>query len=369
MKLGMLTPHCARNYGGVLQAYALQTVLSQLGHEPIIVNLVPETRRKDSVFPMDWRGAKASVYNLLVLLQYGPTKRRMARFAEFSAQHLKLTEKEYGNFSQIEAAPPKCDGYVCGSDQLWRLGMHNFDSIRAYFMDFVRQEATLKVAYAPSFGVSSLDEDYKKTIKPFLDDIKHLSVRESTGQRIIEEITGRKVPVVVDPTLLLQAEDWNTLAAPPRVKGPYILVYCQSQRQNFYDLVSSVKKATKLPVVVISLVPLNRIPGADHVFQDVSFPEYMSLFSNASCVCTNSFHGMVFSLIYRRPFWTVPHDSANSRMEDLLQRIGLEKRQVRAGDALPKDPLEIDYSRAGVALDEARRESMDFLKKALSDAH
>jgi hypothetical protein len=363
----MLTPHCARNYGGVLQAYALQTVLSEMGHEPQIVNLVPESRRKDSVFPMDWRGLKPCVYNLLVLLRYGATKRRMERFAEFSDQFLRLSAKEYGTFAEIQEDPPRCDAYVCGSDQLWRLGMHSLDAIRAYFMDFVRQEDALKIAYAPSFGVSSISVEYKRQIKPFLDDIKHLSVRERAGQAIIEEITGRKVPVVLDPTLLLKADEWATLAVPPRVKPPYVLVYCQSQRQNFYDLVREVKNATKLPVVVISLVPYNRIPGADHVFQDVSFPEYLGLFSQATCVCTNSFHGTVFSLIHKRPFWTVPHESANSRIADLLERVGLTQRQVAAGTHLPKDPLEIDYSKAGPALEAARLESMGYLKAALSD--
>ena len=368
VKVGMLTLHCARNYGGVLQAYALQTVLSQLGHEPEIINLVPEYRRKDSVFPMDWRGVKPCVYNMLVVLQYIPTKRRMALFAEFSEKFLRLSPREYHTVAEIEEDRAHWDAYVCGSDQLWRPAFAGFDSLRAYFIDFVRQRDVPKVAYAPSFGVSSVSDEYKSRIKPFLDDIKHLSVREKTGQTIIEEITGRKVPVVLDPTLLLKAEDWTSLAAPPRVKPPYVLVYCQSERQNLYDLVREVKQATKLPVAVISLVPFNRIPGADHVFQDVSLSEFPGLFAHAACVCTNSFHGTAFSLIHRRPFWTSPHDSTNSRITDLLDKVGLPQRQIRTTGSLPKDPLEIDYSKAGPALDEARRESMDFLKEALSEA-
>jgi hypothetical protein len=369
MKIGMLTPHCARNYGGVLQAYALQTVLSQLGHDPQIVNLIPPSRRKDSVFSLPWQqGPKAWANNLLVLLQYSATRRRMARFAEFDNNFLRLSAKEYHSFGEIQEDPPRCDAYVCGSDQLWRPGMHAFDTIRAYLMDFVRKEEAPKIAYAPSFGLSSLTDEYKQTIRPLLDDFTHLSIREKTGQTLIEEITGRQVPIVLDPTLLLKAEHWNSLEAPPRVKPPYILVYCQSQRRNFYDLVSKIKKSAKLPVVVISLLPYNRIPGADHVLYDVSFQEYMGLFAHAACVCTNSFHGTAFSLTYQRPFWTASHESANSRMADLLAKVGLSSRQLGDAEPAPRAPLEIDYSKAEGLLDEARRESMNYLKNALAGA-
>jgi len=367
MRIAMLTPHCARNYGGVLQAYALQTVLGQLGHEPTIVNLVPKSRRSRSVLPSPWWGWKRCILNTLTLLRYSQSKRRLQHFAEFSNNFFHLTSKEYHIFDEIQESLPRFDAYVCGSDQLWRPGMHSLDTIRAYCLDFVKQKDAKKIAYAPSFGISSLPEPFKKIISPLINDIPYLSVREKTGQTIIRELTGRDAQIVLDPSLLLRADDWSCIAEPPRFKPPYILAYCQSQRRNFYELVHSIKKRLNLPVVVISLVPFNRIPGADHVIYDASIQEYVGLIADASCVCTNSFHGVAFSLVYKRPFWTVPHESANSRLADLLDRIGLSDRQVTTPERFPSEPLAIDYSKAGNLLDETRSESIDFLKGVLAE--
>jgi hypothetical protein len=366
MKVGILTPHCARNYGGVFQAFALQTVIEQMGHDPQIVNLVPASRRSKSIFPMPWKNKKGCILNLLALMRYSQTKRYFQNYADFNKKYFRLTEKEYQLYDQIKADLPAFDAYVCGSDQLWRPGMHSRDTIRAYALEFVKSEDAKKVAYAPSFGVSTLPENHQEFIAPLIDDITHLSVREKTGQDIVRDLTGREPPVVLDPTLLLDAEFWSTVAAPPRITEPYTLVYCQSQRQNFYDLVQHVKQTTKLPVVVMSLVPINRIPGADHVYYDTSPLEYLGLIANAACVCTNSFHGTAFSIINKRPFWTVPHESANSRLAGLLERIGLSDRQVAGPDQYPTDPLEIDYTNAYPKLEEARRESRGYLENALS---
>jgi hypothetical protein len=236
-----------------------------------------------------------------------------------------------------------------------------------FYLDFVSSNDARKIAYAPSFGVAAVSRQFKHFIRPLIEDIHHLSVRERTGQQIIRQTTGREAPVVLDPTLLLSSEDWSQLAVPPRIDPPFVLVYSTSQRRIFLDLVQHVKRRTALPVVVISAAPFNRIWGADHVIFDASPEEFVGLFASAACICTNSFHGMAFSLINRRPFWTTPHPAANTRLADLLDEIGLSDRQVADIGKLGGGLLEIDYSRAEKNLDEARVNSIRFLRKALAD--
>jgi len=363
MKVGILTYHHV-NYGALLQAYALQTVLQQLGNTSQIIEYI-KYRKKESVFSR-WSGFKNLILNGFTLLRYTKVRRRHERIQEFRKNLFHISPKRYYSRAELEKSLPDVDAFICGSDQIWRPSSDD-DKLRVFYLDFVRSKDAKKIAYAPSFGISTVSEQFKQFIRPLINDIPYLSVREKTGQQIICEATGREAQIVLDPTLLLTSEDWSQMASPPRIDAPYVLVYCLSQRRNFCDLVRHVKKTTGLPVVVISAPALNLIPDADHVIFDASPQEFVGLFANANCVCTNSFHGTAFSLINRCPFWTTPHRVANTRLADLLNKIGLSDRQVDDAEKFPDAPLEIDYSKTEVLLDEARSNSIRFLKNALQD--
>lgn len=364
MEVGILTFHRANNYGAVLQAYALQKVLERLDTKPTIIDYV-RSNNDSSVFA-PWSTYKNSIINCFTLLRYKKAQKRIQGFKEFRSKLYSLSSDSFYSCDELKKTAREFDAFICGSDQIWRT-LDNNDQLRVYYLDFVRVNDAKKIAYAPSFGVSNVSEQYKQFIRRLINDLPYLSVREKTGQRIICEATGRVAQVVLDPTLLLSSEDWSRIASPPRVDPPYVLVYCLSQRRNFCDLVRHVKKTTGLPVVVISASVLNLIPDADHVIFDASPQEFIGLFANATCVCTNSFHGMAFSLINRCPFWTTPHRVANTRLADLLNKIGLSDRQVDDAKKFPDAPLEIDYSKAEKLLDEARSNSISFLKNALQD--
>ena len=364
MKVGILTFHRSNNYGAVLQTYALQTVLDQLGITSQIIDYV-RPGKKESVFS-PWWGFKNCIINGFTLLHYAKVRRCNVRFQEFRKIFFRISPKSYYSCDELEKALPEGDAFICGSDQIWR-PVFDDNQLRVYYLDFVNAKEVKKIAYAPSFGISTVSEEFKQFIRPLINDIPYLSVREKTGQQIISQATEREAQIVLDPSLLLPSEDWSRIALPPRVDPPFILVYSTSQRRNFCDLVRHVKKTTGLPVVVISVSALNLIPEADHVIFDASPQEFVGLFANSTCVCTNSFHGTAFSLINRCPFWTTPHRVANTRLADLLNKIGLSDRQVDDAEKFPDAPLEIDYSKAEKPLDEARSNSISFLKNALQD--
>jgi hypothetical protein len=364
MKVGILTFHRSNNYGAVLQTYALQTVLEQLGFKSQIIDYV-RPGKKESLF-FSWWGVKNCIINGFTLLRYPKAKRRYERFQEFRKNFLLISRKSYYSCEELEKAPPRVDAFICGSDQIWRPVFNN-DQLRVYYLDFVNSKESKKIAYAPSFGISTVSEEFMQFIRPLIDDIPYLSVREKTGQQIISQAVGREAQIVLDPSLLLRLKDWSRIALPPSIDPPYVLVYCLSQKRNFCDLVRHIKKITGLPVVVISPYALNLIPDADHVIFEAGPQEFVGLFANASCICTNSFHATAFSIINKRPFWTTPIRLANSRLADLLDMIGLSDHQVDRTEDFPDAPLEIDYSKAEKLLDEARSNSISFLKNALQD--
>jgi hypothetical protein len=362
MKIATLT-FFRQNYGAILQAYALQVVLESLGHSPEIIDYEEVHHRNESLFG-SWKNVKELIYNLFTVLRYRLFLERRQLFLEFREKNMHVSLNKYFISSELEKDQSKYDAFICGSDQVW-YPRSNADRNRMYYLGFIKQDQAVKISYAPSFGASSVPQRYHQEIETWIKDIPNLSVREETGRKIVEQVAGRQATVVLDPTLLLERTHWDNIAKPPSFKAPYILVYSTSQRGLFPELVKHIKRTTHLPVVVLSLYSLNLIPKADHVIYNAGPKEFVGLFAHAACVCTNSFHGTAFSIIYRKPFWSVPHNATNSRMADLLSRVELSSRQVSSPELFPVDPLKIDYTGPALLLNQHREKSIDFLKSAL----
>lgn len=363
MNVGILT-FCRINYGAILQSLALQTIIKSLGHQVEIIDYESTIKGTAGKFaPNRYREAILLIFKLI---HYGQFRIRKERITDFKTQYISFSREHFKSSLELENAVSKYDVFICGSDQVWRPST-NSDQNRTYFLGFVSQKDAIKISYAPSFGVSILPKSHKDEVRLWLNDISNLSVREQTGQAIIKEMTGRNAEIVLDPTLLLKKEHWQRYLTDSKIKitNPYILVYSTSQRGLIRELVKFLKKRLNLPVVVLSLTSLNLIPRADRVVYDAGISEFIQLFSNATCVCTNSFHGTAFSIIFKKPFWTVPHNLTNSRIADLLSRIGLSDRQIKNHETFPESPLEIDYRTPEKLLDHARQLSISFLKSAL----
>jgi hypothetical protein len=363
MKIGILT-FFRSNYGAILQAYALQQTLVELGHSAVLIDYPGQAEKTKDLF-LPWLSLKGFILNFFTVLRYQQLLKRRENIQAFRRRFLHVSAKRYHSGMDLENGWADFDAFVTGSDQVWHPRSDN-DLNRSYFLGFVNQNQAIKISYAPSFGVSSVSESFRREIGNWVNDIPHLSVREETGRAIIEQMSGRSASVVLDPTLLLDRGQWNPVIVPPVMSDPYVLVYSTSQRGLFSDLVKHIKNRVRLPVVVLSLHSLNMIPMADRVIYDAGPGEFVGLFKRAACVCTNSFHGTAFSIIYRKPFWSVPHNTTNSRISDLLSRIALSDRQVNAPSEFPESPLEIDYEKPESLLDDQRLHSIDFLQSALN---
>ena len=367
MRTGLITFHFAHHYGAQLQAYATMQAIRELGHDCQIIDFrLPHTTRTNELFRKA-DSARALVANAHTAIHYGAFKRRYDRFEAFVAEQMALSPRRYTADEELRREPPACDVYVAGSDQIWNPYIYTNKQFEpAFLLDFVQKGR--KIAYAPSLGVPTLPRPYDGQLRDYLASFSALSARESRGKELLESITGREVSLVLDPTLLLTGEQWGELAAAPVRKQPYILCYFISDPGEVGVRAQELHARTGWPIVQLAGMR-RRLPGAEHVVFDAGPREFLGLFQNAACVCTNSFHGSVFSLQFDRPFFTAmsPKEKAEpaySRIYSLLSRLGCADRIVGLPDSAAAD-AEMDYAAIHRKLTEARAESSAYLKNAI----
>lgn len=365
MKAGLVTFYHLHHYGALLQAAATQRALASLGWDCETIDYFVNQDNRILKPPTSPKRAANDAFNAL---NYSALKRRQRRFEDFSKARLNLTSRRYESWEELREAALPYDLLVSGSDQIWNPTIFpdgRFDPV--FFGAF---SPLRKIAYAPSFGVPRIPAGMEAELKSYLEGYSHLSVREASGREIIQAASGREAAVVLDPTLLLTAEEWSAMAAKRTVQGEYILCYCISRSGALEPYIRRLAEDTGLPVVQLCGTRRKVHPKARMIF-DAGPAEFLTLFQNAAFVCTNSFHGTVFSVQFQRPFFTAVapaelQEPERSRTFSLLSRLGLTDRVVGRGDSadLRAQP---DWPAAQARLTAAREEAMAFLKAALAD--
>ena len=367
MRTGLITFHFAHHYGAQLQAYATMRAIQGLGHDCEIIDYrLPHTTRTNQLFKKGG-GVRGMASDAHTALHYGAFQRRFQRFEAFVAEQMKLSPERYTAFDQLRAAPPEYDVYVAGSDQIWNPYIFQdkqFDP--SFLLGFVKEGR--RIAYAPSLGVPELPADKAEQLRDFLAPFSALSVREKRGQVLLKEATGREARVVLDPTLLLNGKDWGELAAPPRHQGPYILCYFVSDPAEAAPYALALSRRTGWPIVQLAGAR-RKIEGASEIVFDAGPREFLGLFRHASAVVTNSFHGAAFSLQFRKNFFTSmsPRERSEptfSRIYSLLSRLGCADRIIGLDTTAPVEAA-MDYDKVYQRLDEARADSLAYLKAAI----
>ncbi|WP_302390895.1 polysaccharide pyruvyl transferase family protein [Eggerthella sinensis] len=375
-KIGILTstPSFFDNYGAVLQGFALQSHVKGLNYEPLTLSYrgLSEQVRRKKANPMErFAGIFLSGNSLSQSIGTIVSKRgreaRKAIFKEFVDEHISLAD-ELVNYEELLRLVSEFDAFICGSDQVWNPRVHGGKNDPGYFLQFAVGKVRT-IAYAPSFGVSTLPEVCMENLAEYVGGIDFVSVREDSGAKLLAEYAGVEAPVVVDPTLLLTAADWDSIAMKPEwLPARYLAVYKFGERSEYDKLIRETARKLGLDIV--------NIPAAvDPVFKtrwDIGPSEFLAIIRGAELVCTDSFHATVFSVTYRRPCIVFPRDapgsakSMNSRMEGFLRRLGLKARYA----AMPSEwdstlSAGFDLEDAHERLDAWRTSSKDFLNRAL----
>ena len=384
MKIGTVTFHFPFNCGAALQCYALEHVLEAQGHEVQVINYCPwyhQNRYASYKNPFYYGGKKlrepapnvfAHVKNGVkgfrdTVRSWKDAKPRLVREEKFDAfrkEYLHET-RMYRSLRALKLFPPKCDLYLAGSDQLWNSNLtdHTFDPV--YFLKFGRRKAK-RATYAVGSYFSD-PEAAKREIAPLLKRLDAVSLRETRFLKDVREAAGESVPIHidVDPTLLLTAEAYEALLPkePPETE-PYILVYTMPGAAQKQANEAAKKLAAKTELHIIDV---NGNPNAENRRlgdQRITSPqEFLWYVKNAAFVVTNSFHGTVFSILFKKRFATVLHKETGNRVSELLEKLGLS-------DRCTDDPAEVgrilgiasDWNAAFSALDALRTESERYLR-------
>lgn len=349
MNIHIITFHRALNYGAVLQAYALCRSAAKLAPAGSGVFLLDHKNSHiDKLYSLlpSGTGTRALAAAAACL----PVKAvKKARFAKFLSSHTALSRED------------SADGiFITGSDQVWNLRCTGGD--RAYFLDFVADNEK-KNAYAASFGAGDVDSRYAAEIGALLSGFHSISVREQEGRRIVKALTGRDVPVVLDPTFLLDAGEWGEVAAKAGMKGGYVLLYTMTVTPSITRFALELARSRALPLVHITDSVKRAVPGSI-LKNRAGPPEWLRLFLDADTVVTNSFHGTAAAINFGKPFYTelLPEPSkVNARLTHLLELFGLRDRLIENGLA-PSEELPVDYPAVNAILAREKEASLQYLR-------
>lgn len=350
LKTGILTFHNTVNYGASMQALALSQMVRRLGHEAEII---------------DYLQPKAAVYYTKeVLKSRTPLRnlRKYYKFQRFKREHLPLTKLNTRSSTRISALTRDMECVIAGSDQIWHA--HGFRGFSPeYFLSFV-EDPVRRIAYAPSFGGTTDVSKYRDDMARFLSRFEFLSARDTNTGKLIKQLTGRDVEIVLDPTFLGSFDSFAK--SPPlriRERG-YLLVYAQL-RPHQIDLLKDLSNRLGVPIVAI---------GAAASYADISDvgvgpEEWLGYFRHARFVCTTYYHGLIFSILARKPFLLFATSTRATKTLDLTQRLGLGDRVISSDEsnsALPSHLDDLDYLPLESGIELQASKSLAFLDRALN---
>ena len=368
-KIAMITFHASHNSGSMLQALALQTALEESGCNVEIVNFSNDGQRNlyaPLPKPHNW---KQCIKWLIWASNYKELKRQYAAYDVFLNKYFKLTDTEYGQTDQLSALSDEYDAFVTGSDQVWNIKCVDADD--AYFLSFVKDKP--KFAYAVSLGANNAFEGEagEKHIA-YIRDFVSISVREKNAQKWIEQATGEKYPITLDPTMLFDAEDWErivTVGEEPIISGKYIFYYCFGINEEIQRFLHRISDALQLPVYFMEAKEWTLKTCWRHkirLVKEYGPDVYMNLVKHADLFITSSFHGTAFGTIYRKNFWYIKSKDSESSLDDraitFLSQLGLMSRYRTTEELMNIDLYEqIDYTPVEENINVLRKSSKEYL--------
>ena len=370
--IGIITYHHYYNYGTMLQALALQEKVEQLGYQAELIDF-----KQDNSLSR-YEMLKLRIKRMPVYIKERKKYRALADsrekikeknelFEQFYKTYLHVGKKKYTTTQQLMENPPVYDGYVVGSDQTWNPFVAN--SPEAFFLPFVENKSK-KGSYGPSLAVKSLSDEKEKEYRKKLSNFSFLSCREQDGAQLLSRITQKEVKCVLDPTLLLSAKEWRKYCEFEIPKEPYILVYFLGEKSEHRRAVEKIQKLTNWKIISLPAAYLE-MENNDYKKVWGGPKEFLSLIRGAALICTDSFHGTMFSINFQRNFFSFckssdsEESSENSRLYSALNIFGLSNRIIHNMDNLTAEDISIDYKNVIPILEEQRRDSIEYLENML----
>lgn len=369
-KIGLATCF-VDNFGACLQAFALQKIINKHNCQCEILKYSPiRSQQFELKYPFlrplfRFRLFLKSFFSYSYKQEY----LRKGKFDFFRKKYLKFSKVKCTNNAAFTTLNEIYDCFVTGSDQIWNPNLFGKANNRFYFLDFVKSDRK-RIAYAPSIGVDHISEQCGKEMGEFLDKFSFVSVREEAGKAIINNYSRKECHVVLDPTLLLNKEEWIKELKQPLIKNEYIFCYLFGENPFYIEFVENMRKKLNCEVVIIPLSSLKFKSSYKSIFK-IGPIDFVNLISNASLVITDSFHATAFSINLNTPFYCLLRNNSldlnnmNSRIYNLLKLTSLENRLITKN--LDNFSQNIDFSKSNYTLKEKREHDIKLLYNAIDN--
>lgn len=367
-KVGVMTWYKYQNYGSALQACAMSYVIKKMGYTAEFINYEPQKAYVDKLTnKVLIKKIKITIEDIVQpKFQSDLLKQKFKRFMESRI----VETKPKNTLPELSELNDLFDAFICGSDQIW--SPNNFDD--KYFLSFIKDSDKI-IAYAPSIGLPQIaNEVIKDRIGKEVKRIKYISLREKQGTQLVKSLYAVDAKTVLDPSLLLTSKEWDDYIEIDKcvenLEGDYILCYFLGNEKRYFKQVKKIAKILNLKPFIIPVFKKGKIKKISY---EVGPEEFISLIKNAKYVCTDSYHGMLFSINYNIPFSVFKRFknmdavNQNSRINSILEILGLQKRIMeRVVDA--KIVKKCDFTNANSILENERKKSLLYLETALKEA-
>ena len=363
-KLGILTYHTGFNYGASLQAYALQKVIKRMGYPCETIHF--ETERfvaSREMFSRKPRRLKEFIKIVTRLPYYLPLKKREKLFESFTENCLDISPL-YRTEQEVIDHAGDYECIVCGSDQIWNLSQNDAPAANLlFFLNFPKKQR--RISYAASFG-KWVKEAHKRENEflPWLKEFDYISVREDSGVEYLKS-QGIDCVLTLDPTVLLDKEDYDIICAERQIKEAYVLLFSWLCGDEVVKAAKKVAAELQLPLFSLTPPPRTMCSGIKRKL-DVGPMEFLSLIKYADFIVTDSFHGTAFSMTFEKPYVSIVSDGhADTRMKSLLHQLGLEDHLVDSKKIDIVAMKSTDFLRVNEKKIDLRKASFQFLENSL----
>ncbi len=363
MRIAILTQPIRANYGGILQAYALQNILKELGHTPIIIEKQYIQHINLLSFILELPKRLLTKYILKkrkYIFSERANNRRQIEIRKYTNSFISkyIINKFITNYNQIDLT--QFDAFIVGSDQVWR-PLYNWGELDKMFLSFIPEDKKVKrISYAASFGTNEWEftPEQTSTCKELLSRFDAVSVRELDGIDLCRKYFKREDAIcVLDPTLLLEREEYEELCKEiPKIEEDTLCAYILDLNYDIAHKLKTIadKKGLKLKIV-----------SADNNCT-LSVPEWIAMFRDAKCIITDSFHGTVFSIIFNKEFYSISNiERGGSRFTSLLSQFDLMSRLHASINEILLNNTEINWALVNRKRDELEMYSIKFLASIL----
>lgn len=371
LKAGILTLSASDNCGSLLQAYALQQILSK--KYACSVEIIDfRCKGSDKIYSIIPPNPLAEKYRFInAMANYKTLKRQKDSYECFRRTYLNLTNDRYKTIKDLISIDGKYDIIITGSDQVWNMKMQDFDD--AYFLGWVKKSR--KISYAASLGGHAIYEARNsEEIKNWLYEFEAISVREKVGLEAITDcLENKNVKMVLDPTLLLSSKEWDNFSGDRIINGKYIFYYSWAYNNDYINrLVEYFSAVFGLPVYVINASKWTRYKPSRYNFilcKEMGPTAFLSLMKYAEYALVQSYHGVIFAYQLRKKFWLLDDHTENemdSRLKQILDILEANKCVLRNRDDIAMlDPKIIVSKSVNDNIEKYRNESFAFLNEVI----